>query len=233
MQGIVAWPHLPALVAVCVVLLLLVLFLKFQRAATGEVRWKDMALPRPRGVRARGRLAWSRSPGLPARFERMDGAEFEAEVSEVLRQLGFAVRPTPPSGVHDVDLLLETTGRRVAVQLKRWNAPVGHRSVYGLFTARIHYATDEAWLITTSRFTRKAIKLATTTGVRLIDGPELEEWLASREEHLSALPEGDRKGHARTAYASLGRSGAPGAAEAEASDQDDAKGTQETQLKRK
>ena len=232
MQGIAVWPHLPALVAVCVVLLLLVLFLKFQRAATGEVRWKDVALPKPRSVQARGRLLWGRSPGLPARFERMDGAEFEAEVSEVLRQLGFAVRPTPPSDVHDADLLLETTGRRVAVQLKRWTAPVGHRSVYGLFTARIHYATDEAWLITTSRFTRKAIKLARTTGVRLIDGPELEEWLASREEQFSASSEGDRKGHARTAHSPPGRSGAPGAAEAEASDQDDAKGTRETPLRR-
>ena len=189
MQSILTWPHLPAFVAVGAVLLLLMLFLKFQRAATGEVRLKDMAIPKPQSVRARGGLLRSRSPGLPARFERMDGAEFEAEVSELLRQLGFTVRPTPRSGVHDVDLLLGMTGRRVAVQLKRWNAPVGHRSVYGLFTARIHYATDEAWLITTSGFTRKAIKLARTTGVRLIDGVELEEWLASRrEEGCTSLP---------------------------------------------
>jgi hypothetical protein len=61
--------------------------------------------------------------------------------------------------------------------------------VYGLFTARIHYATDEAWLITTSGFTRKAIKLARTTGVRLIDGVEVEEWLASpRQEGSTSLP---------------------------------------------
>ncbi len=206
--------------------MLLVLFLKFQRAATGEVRLKDMALPKPRSVRARGGLLRSRSPVLPARFERMDGAEFEAEVSELLRRLGFTVRPTPPSGVHDVDLLLEMTGRRVAVQLKRWNAPVGHRSVYGLFTARIHYATDEAWLITTSGFTRKAIKLARTTGVRLVDGIELEEWRAGLEEDLSALPEN----HARRAHSSMGRSEVPGGAEAGASVQDGAKGTQETPM---
>ena len=205
MQSIVTWPPLPAFVAVGAVLLLLVLFLKFQRAATGEVRLKDMALPKPRSVRARGLLR-SRSPGLPARFERMNGAEFEAEVSKLLRQLGFTVRPTPPSGVHDVDLLLEMTGRRVAVQLKRWSALVGHRSVYGLFTARIHYATNEAWLITTSGFTRKAIKLARTTGVRLIDGVELEEWRAGLEKALSALRENDPKGPASTAHSSMGRS---------------------------
>ena len=211
MQSIVTWPPLPALVAVGAVLLLLVLFLKFQRAATGEVRLRDMALPKPWSMRVRGGLLRSRSFDIPARFERMDGAEFEAEVSELLRQLGFTVRPTPPSGVHDVDLLLEMTGRRVVVQLKRWNAPVGHRSVYGLFTARIHYATDEAWLITTSGFTRKAIKLARTTGVRLIDGIELGEWLASRREEGSTSLPGDAPGStARSAHPSPEHSEVPG-----------------------
>ncbi len=233
MQSIVTWPPLPAFVAVGAVLLLLVLFLKFRRAATGEVRLRDMAIPKPRSVRARAGLLRSRSPDLPARFERMDGAEFEAEVSELLRRLGFTVRPTPPSGVHDVDLLLEMTGRRVAVQLKHWNAPVGHRSVYGLFTARIHYATNEAWLITTSGFTRKAIKLAGTTGVRLIDGVELEEWRAGLEEKRSALPENDPEGPASTAPSSVGRSEVPGGAqEADASVQEGAEGTRKSPLGR-
>ena len=110
----------------------------------------------------------------------MGAAEFEAELSGVLRPLGYAVRPSPLSDIHDVDLILETTGRRVAVQLKRWNAPVGDRSVYGLFAGRIHHSTDEAWLITTSRFTPKAVRLASTTGVRLVDGAELAGWLEDR-----------------------------------------------------
>ena len=116
----------------------------------------------------------------------MGGAEFEVEVSRILRDLGYSVRPTPPSNIQDVDLLLQRTGCRVAVQLKRWNAPVGDRSVYGLFTGRIHYGTDEAWLITTSRFTPKALKLAETTGVRLVDGAELAEWLRGRREEGKA-----------------------------------------------
>jgi HJR/Mrr/RecB family endonuclease len=49
----------------------------------------------------------------------MGAAEFEAELSGVLRPLGYAVRPSPLSDIHDVDLILETTGRSVAVQLKR------------------------------------------------------------------------------------------------------------------
>jgi HJR/Mrr/RecB family endonuclease len=106
----------------------------------------------------------------------MGAAEFEAELSGVLRPLGYAVRPSPLSDIHDVDLILETTGRSVAVQLKRCLAPVGDR----LFADRIHHSTDETWLITTSRFTPKAVRLASTTGVRLADGAELAGWLEDR-----------------------------------------------------
>jgi hypothetical protein len=174
------WAQIAAFVAVCATLLLL--YLRFRPAKTGEVRLRGAAGPKVRTRRAWGRFGQGKSSGLPERFQRMDDAEFEVEVGRILRDLGYSVRPTPPSNIQDVDLLLQMTGCRVAVQLKRWNAPVGHRSVYGLFTGRIHYGTDEAWLITTSRFTPKAQKLAETTGVRLVDGDELAEWLDARGE---------------------------------------------------
>jgi Restriction endonuclease len=146
---------------------------------TLAVRLKDAAASGLTGGRSREAF---RSGSLPPEFERMSGAEFENEVAELLRGLGYSVRPTPPSSIHDVDLLLETAGRKVAVQLKRWNAPVGDRAVYAAFVGRIHHGTDEAWLITTSRFTSKAVKLAKTTGVRLVDGAELAGWLGDRRE---------------------------------------------------
>jgi hypothetical protein len=230
MQSVLSWPLLTVIIGVGTVLLLL-LFLRSRRS-TGAVRLKLAANPKPQRVRGRVAVLLRKSPGVPAKFEGMDAAEFEAEVSGLLRDLGYTVRPAPQSGVHDVDLLLETTSRKVAVQLKRWKAPVGDRSVYALFTGRIHYATDEAWLITTSEFTRKAVKLAGTTGVRLVDGVELAEWLASRKERFSALSENDSKGPARSAHSSPGRSEFPGDAEADASVQESAEGTQETPLRR-
>jgi restriction endonuclease len=183
-ESLVTWPHLLVFVAVGAALLML--FVKPQRSATSEVRLKSAASLKPGSGWAWKTFGRGSSPRLPARFERMDGAEFEAEVSELLRKRGYSVRPTPAWVVHDVDLLLEMTGRKVAVRLKRGNAPVGDRLVYGLFTGRIHYATHEAWLITTSRFTPKAVKLAKTTGVRLIDGTELAEWLEDRREEGSS-----------------------------------------------
>jgi hypothetical protein len=231
MQSVPSSPLLMAIVAVGAVLLL-VLFLKSRSSVTGEVRLKPAATQAPRSVRARGTILRRKSPGFPARIEGMEVAEFEAQVSGLLRELGYAVRPAPLSGLHDVDLLLEATNRRVAVQLKRWKAPVGERSVYALFTGRIHYATDEAWLITTSEFTRKAIKLAETTGVRLVDGVELAEWLAGREEPLPAQPEIDPESPARPSRSSLGPSEGPGDAVVGASVQESTDGTRETPLGR-
>jgi hypothetical protein len=186
---LVTGPRLAAFAAVGALVLLLYLWLR--PAKTGEVRLRGVASPRTQRRWARGAFQWRRVVSLPEKFERMDSGEFEAVVSELLRGLGYTVRPTPPSNIQDVDLLLQTTGCRVAVQLKRWNAPVGDRSVYGLFTGRIHYGTDEAWLITTSRFTPKALKLAETTGVRLVDGDELAEWLDSRPEEDNFSPHQD------------------------------------------
>jgi hypothetical protein len=176
-HGVTAWPHLPALVAVGAALL--VVYLGVRRSTTtGEIRPRSSStVPRLLDGLFGGTARRGSTGGLPERFGRMGAAEFEAEISNLLRALGYAVRPTSPSSIHDVDLILETTGRRVAVQLKRWNAPVGDRSVYALFTGRIHHGTDEAWLITTSRFTPKAARLSRTTGVRLVDGAELARWL--------------------------------------------------------
>jgi restriction system protein len=230
MQSVLSWPLLTALIAVGAVLP--VLFLRSRRSTTGEVRLRLAANPKPQSARARRAVLRRKSPGVPARFEVMDAAEFEAEVSVLLRELGYTVRPASESGLHDVDLLLETTGRKVAVQLKRCKAPVGDRSVYALFSGRIHYATHEAWLISTSEFTRKAVKLAGTTGVRLVDGAELAEWLARREERPPALPDSEPKSSARSAHSSPGRSGVPGGAEADASVHENVEGSQETPLGR-
>ncbi|HSL00998.1 MAG TPA: restriction endonuclease [Rubrobacteraceae bacterium] len=156
----------------------------------------------------------------------MDAAEFEAEVSGLLRELGYTVHPAPRPGLHDVDLLLETTGHKVAVQLKRWKAPVGDGSVYALFCGRVHYGTDEAWLITTSEFTRQAARLASTTGVRLVDGIELAEWLTSRREEQLSAPDEDPKPFVQPARSSPRSSETLGSAAPEIAVQDEGEGAE-------
>jgi hypothetical protein len=133
MQSVLSWPLLTALIAMGAVLPMV--FLRSRRSTTGEVRLRLAANPKPQSARARGAALRRKSPGVPARFGGMDAAEFEAEMSALLRELGYSVRPALQSGgLHDVDLLLGMTGHKVAVQLKRWNSPVGDCSVYALFT---------------------------------------------------------------------------------------------------
>lgn len=111
------------------------------------------------------------------RIHYMEGWEFEQFMAKVLRDSGYAVESTPLSGDQGVDILLGTDDGKIAVQLKRYTRPVGNKAVQEVLAGRVHYAAQEAWVITTSSFTKSAVELARSTNVRLIDGNELREWL--------------------------------------------------------
>jgi restriction endonuclease Mrr len=108
----------------------------------------------------------------------MNGVEFENFMANVFDKKGYRVQTTPATGDQGVDLLLTIDDCKVAVQLKRYTPPVGNAAVQQAFTGMIYYKAKEAWVITTSSFTKGARDLAKGTGVRLIDGNELEDWLA-------------------------------------------------------
>lgn len=112
----------------------------------------------------------------------MSGEQFEDFMADLFRQKGYSVQTTIASGDQGVDLILEVEGRKVAVQLKRWAAPVGNRVISHTLGGMLHYGAQEAWVITTSSFTPKAKEMARSTGVRLIDGKELAAWLEALSE---------------------------------------------------
>jgi restriction system protein len=107
---------------------------------------------------------------------------YENFMANVFDQKGYVVQTTPASGDQGVDLLVTIDDRKVAVQLKRYTAPVGNAAVQAAFAGMFHYKAKEAWVITTSSFTPGAKQLAKSTGVRLIDRTELEEWLSDLRE---------------------------------------------------
>src|SRR5215212_700174 len=119
----------------------------------------------------------------------MDGTQFENFMANVLAEKGYQVQTTPKSGDQGVDLLLTMDGRKVAVQLKRYTGAVGNAAVQAVVAGMFHYQAKEAWVITTSTFTKSAKQLAMSNRVRLIDGRELEDWLSDlREEADSPSP---------------------------------------------
>ena len=94
----------------------------------------------------------------------MSGTEFEHFMADVFKKQGYEVETTPTSGDQGVDLLLTIDDRNIAVQLKRYGAkPVGNDAVQAVAAGRFHYKAKEAWVKTTSTFTKKLCSLPRTT----------------------------------------------------------------------
>jgi hypothetical protein len=118
----------------------------------------------------------------------MTGVEFEEFMAEFLTLQGYEVELTKASGDQGVDLLLKEGDRSIAVQLKRYSRPLGNKPVQEVLGGMFHYKADEAWVIATAPFTRGAADLARSTGVKLIDGEELAEWLADVADEQESSP---------------------------------------------
>lgn len=108
----------------------------------------------------------------------MNGPAFERFLAEYFRSRGYSVRIIGGSGDQGADLLLETAGRRIAVQAKQWKGPVGNAAVQQVYSGMAYYGAREGWVVTPSSFTPAAVNLARSTGVRLYDGAILRSWLA-------------------------------------------------------
>jgi restriction system protein len=114
----------------------------------------------------------------------MTGAQFEAFMAEFLATQGYDVEQLGGAGDQGVDLILTQGERTIAVQLKRYTRPLGNKPVQEVLSGRFIHGTNEAWVITTSSFTRGAVEAARNTQVRLIDGRELFSWIQEASEEL-------------------------------------------------
>lgn len=101
-------------------------------------------------------------------IDQMDGIEFEHYLVILFKKLGIQARRTPSSNDFGADLILEGK-EKVVIQAKRYKSKVGIKAVQEINSARDYYSAQEAWVITNNFFTLQAIKLAESTGVKLID----------------------------------------------------------------
>jgi hypothetical protein len=112
----------------------------------------------------------------------MSGPEFERVLAAFFREVGYVTKITGRAGDQGMDLMLRKDGRKVAVQAKRYAKPVGNRAVQEAIAARQFHGTDDAWVVTTSSFTKSAAELASPANVRLVDGVELSAWMSGPED---------------------------------------------------
>ena len=113
----------------------------------------------------------------------MSGSDFEQLVARLMRRDGFTdVRVAGGRGDLGADVVGGREGRRVVVQCKRYSA---QRTVSSpemqkfLGTCFHEHDADEAWFVTTTRFSGPARELGERRGVRLVDRQVLAQWMAS------------------------------------------------------
>ena len=107
----------------------------------------------------------------------MEGYMFEDYLRILFFYMGYKVEQTQKSRDYGADLILYdvNTKNKIIVQAKRYNKPVGSKSVQEIVGAMIHYSANEAWVVTNNHFTPQADTLAKENQIRLIDREELIE----------------------------------------------------------
>jgi hypothetical protein len=102
-------------------------------------------------------------------LDSVSGQEFEAYVAKRLKSDGYEVSGTPKTGDQGADLIAKKDGKKVIIQAKRYQGPVGNKAVQEVIGAVSFYGGDEGWVVTNSTFTASAKALAQKAGIRLID----------------------------------------------------------------
>lgn len=98
----------------------------------------------------------------------MSGREFEHFMADLFRTGGYKVDVVGGAGDQGVDLLLKEGRKRIAVQCKKYGRPVGNAAVSAVYAGAKHYGAKQAWVVAPEGFTKGAVGLAKSTGVRLM-----------------------------------------------------------------
>lgn len=115
-------------------------------------------------------------------WRRLRPAGFEREVARLFARAGYQVRLVGASGDGGVDVRVWALGRvgieHGIVQCKCYAAThaVGPATIRELIGARAHEHAGSAWLATTGRLTRGALRLATEEQIRVLDATTLAAW---------------------------------------------------------
>lgn len=101
--------------------------------------------------------------------DQLSPIEYENFVAAVMKRKGYKkVRVTKGSGDFGADVLMEDKNKRkICIQCKRYQKPVGYKAVQEVYSAKGYYKCDEAWVCSTHGFTKNAQEGAKRLGVKL------------------------------------------------------------------
>lgn len=105
--------------------------------------------------------------------------EFEEYIADIWEALGYETYLTPTTGDHGADVIATKSNERVVIECKRYaiDASVGNKVVRGVVAHKsdLNNPATHAIVVTTGRFTKKAIEAGEKFGVELIGPDELVE----------------------------------------------------------
>ena len=124
------------------------------------------------------------------KIDSLDGFEFEELLYTLFVALGVKIIKTPKTRDYGADLVLEHKGKKAVIQSKLYyNHSVGNSAVQEIATAKKFYMADEAVVITNSKFSKPAIALADSVGVKLMDREDLLKILQFKKSELKEFLE--------------------------------------------
>lgn len=109
--------------------------------------------------------------------EAVDAAlsDYAVRCTSMLRNAGWTTDPNPAVYGKAVDIFAERGGRKLLLQCKGGEAPVGVEAVQQVFTLKDRRHADIAAIITQAPFTRAAQQMASANGVHALHDEDLME----------------------------------------------------------
>lgn len=106
----------------------------------------------------------------------MDPIAYEHFCADRLKAAGWRARATQLSGDQGVDVLAEAAGRRLVLQCKLYDRPVGNAAVQEIIAGRQFEDAHHAVVVSNAAFTKSAQQLAAKSNVALLHHDQLETY---------------------------------------------------------
>ena len=107
-----------------------------------------------------------------SRLIELPRAEFEQLVADLYCALGHDAKRTGGPGDRDFDIVIVAkSGQHWIAQCKQWRGAVGESVIREFYAAMLREHATQGAIITTARFTPKAVQWAQGKSIHLYDGP--------------------------------------------------------------
>ena len=114
-----------------------------------------------------------------AQIDELSPFEFETWVARALGVLGYQAYATKKAGDYGADVIAEKAGRKIAIQVKKYQQAVGIQAVQEVVSAIGYYDCTEGWVVTSAAgFTHAAENLARKHNIKLVTKNDLAVMLS-------------------------------------------------------